>query len=113
MLNNIVVQHSVGIRIQSANIAAFDTTEWGSGSWANEKDWDGALISTIRNEWGDPRFVAPEQEDYHLRNDSHALDRASPSSVMRDIDGQPRLGQPDIGADEYAASVHLPLIARK
>jgi hypothetical protein len=32
--------------------------------------------------------------------------------VTEDIDGDPRLGDPDLGADEFVRSIFLPLVVR-
>jgi len=34
------------------------------------------------------------------------------AGVLTDIDGQPRVGSPDLGADEYGWFLYLPLILR-
>jgi hypothetical protein len=48
---------------------------------------------------------------------SAAIDTGTAAGVTRDIDDEPRLGIPDIGADEYWApgalkAVFLPLVLR-
>lgn len=56
---------------------------------------------------GDPRFVDPAAEDFHLKAGSPAIDAGANQPALQaatDIDGQPRIvnGRVDIGADEYA-----------
>jgi hypothetical protein len=41
-----------------------------------------------------------------------AIDRGLSTHVARDIDGETRLGKPDIGADEFVWYLKLPLILR-
>lgn len=52
---------------------------------------------------GDPAFVAAAANDYHLRQESQAIDRGPGAGVAADIDGHPRPIGPgyDLGADEY------------
>lgn len=40
------------------------------------------------------------------------MERGTGSDVVNDIDGDPRLGVPDIGADEYVLRAYLPLVLR-
>jgi hypothetical protein len=63
---------------------------------------------------GDPRFVDPLHDDYHLRFGSTAIDRGIDAGVTTDLDGHPRpkgIGF-DIGAYEYQGGYYLwlPLI---
>jgi hypothetical protein len=62
----------------------------------------------------DPDFVNPAGGDYHIGPDSAAIDAGLPTSITTDIDGDHRpIGLlPDIGADEYARRVFLPLVLR-
>jgi len=54
---------------------------------------------------GDPRFVALEEMDLHLRPDSPAIDTAADSGLSIDFDGTPRISgkAPDKGAFEFHA----------
>ena len=65
---------------------------------------------------GDPKFVAPLNDDYHLQFGSAAIDHGVDAGVYTDLDGELRpMGVGfDIGAYEYAAMTHtyLPLILR-
>jgi hypothetical protein len=60
----------------------------------------------------DPLFVNQAGADYHIRSGSPAIDAGEQAPVTADVDGQPRFSLPDIGADEYALSSRLPLVAR-
>lgn len=66
---------------------------------------------------GAPKFVAPASEDYHLSDNSAALNAAFPGLISTDFEGDPRpLGPgPDIGFDESGSDTpgigpYLPLI---
>ncbi|MCP4539996.1 MAG: DUF11 domain-containing protein [Chloroflexi bacterium] len=52
---------------------------------------------------GDPDFVAPDSDDYHLDENSAAIDQGTGAGVGVDIDNHPRpMGAGyDLGADEY------------
>ena len=53
--------------------------------------------------YGDPRFVAPEKGDFHLRPDSPAIGRGIAREGSADLDGNPRgKGPSDLGC--YGAS---------
>ena len=67
---------------------------------------------------GDPMFVYPAGADFHLRQESPAIDQGSPADApAMDFEGHPRpygAGY-DIGADEYTLftySVYLPVTVR-
>jgi hypothetical protein len=64
---------------------------------------------------GDPRFVDPLHDDYHLQFGSAAIDHGIDAGVYTDLDGNPRpLGAGfDIGAYEYTAAIsytYLPIV---
>ena len=40
--NTILVSHTMGINVTAGNTATLEATLWGTGTWANEGDWDGA-----------------------------------------------------------------------
>lgn len=60
----------------------------------------GALCNNLMV--GDPKFVNPNVGNYHLSAGSLAIDKGISSSVVSDIDGEPRPMQKgiDLGADE-------------
>lgn len=66
------------------------------------------------NLWGSPAFVNPDGGDYHITAASAARDAGVNAGVSVDIDGDPRpVGAGyDIGADEWALRVYLPLVLR-
>ncbi len=62
----------------------------------------GTMISA-----GDAGFLSPgsPDHDYHILHSSPAIDEATGSVTFIDIDGDERDSLPDIGADEFGASV--------
>ena len=65
---------------------------------------------------GDPRFVDPLNDNYHLRFGSPAIDHGIDADVYTDLDGDPRpIGSGfDIGAYEFQLikRVYLPVILK-
>ena len=123
MTNTILARNTVGVRVWSNCTATLANTLWGDGVWANTDDWvlqDGTSIldTGTANYWEAPAFVDPDAGDYHIGPTSGAIDRGVHAGVSRDIDDEPRLGVPDLGADEYVVPgtifkyVYLPLILR-
>lgn len=105
LTNTILVSQTVGIT-STTGIIHLDSTLWGSGDWANLTDMGGSGTFTHTHDWsGDPAFVDPTNNDYHILPSSAAIDRGLPTSVDNDVDNQPRpnpsTSLPDLGADEY------------
>ena len=117
LTNTILVSHTVGISVASGSTAALEATFWGSGDWANGTEWagDGTLITGTINVRADPGFVNPAAGNYHLRPGSAAINAGVDARVASDIDNDPRpIGAGyDIGADEYAVRLHLPVVWRR
>lgn len=118
LANTILVSQTVGISVTAAATASLEATLWGDGAWANNKDWDGAgtiLTGTI-NLWGDPLFINPANDDYHILNTSPAIDAGIDAGVTQDIDGEarPQNSYFDIGADEVFRMLYmyLPIMYR-
>jgi hypothetical protein len=95
IFNTIIASQDVGIDAPAARLTA---TLWHS----NTTNWI-SISETIDNYAGDPAFINPNAGDYHIGASSVAIDRGVPTSVVIDIDNQPRFGIPDLGADEYWA----------
>jgi uncharacterized repeat protein (TIGR01451 family) len=113
LTNTILVSHTVGITVGYGHTATLEATLWGTDTWANETDWGGVgtILGTIitgtpsHNYWGDPAFVDPDNGNYHLAPGSAAIDRGVAAGVHTDIDGEPRTGVPDLGADEATPAI--------
>ena len=115
LTNTILVGHDVGITVTAGNTATLAATLWGEGSWLNAAPWGGdGQVFTSTDVTGDPAFVDPDNGDYHLTAGSAAIEAGVPAGVDVDIDGEPRKGKPDLGADEFPTSfIYLPLVLRE
>ena len=110
--NTIVASHTVGISntggvaYQNYNLFFGNTTPYMG------------TIGGTNNTSGDPKFVNPAGDDYHLSAGSAAIDAGTNVGVTSDLDGNPRpFGSGfDIGAYEASFTgtlkLYLPLIAR-
>jgi hypothetical protein len=111
MTNTVLASQTVGVTAGAGSVAAVDGVLW-FGNGANTGGAGSIPISHAST--GDPAF-APD--GYHLTAGSAAIDQGVSAGVTTDMDGQPRLGVPDLGADEYWATgfpkyIYLPLIMR-
>jgi hypothetical protein len=107
LTNTILAGHSVGISVTAGNTATLNATLWHANSDSN---WSGNVNHTD-DYTGNPAF-APD--GYHLLVASPAIDKGVNAGVRIDIDGhvRPADGGYDLGADEYARPIYLPLILR-
>jgi len=107
LANSIIAGHTVGITntnpassIVTADHTLFDGngTDYGSG------------VTSTNEVSGNPAFVAPATDDYHILFGSAAIDQGVDAGVTDDIDGDPRpIGAGyDIGADEWDPSKPTP-----
>jgi hypothetical protein len=114
LTNTILVSHTVGITVSIGSTATLEATLWGSGTWSNSANWGGAgrVTTGPLNIWVEPGFANPPATDYHLGSSSTAIDMGAYTVVVSDIDGETRLGKPDIGADEFIWYIELPLILK-
>ncbi len=107
LINTILVSHTQGITITAGNTATLNGVLW----YSNTTNYDGAGAITVTNAiTGDPVFAA---DGYHLTAGSKVINAGVPSNVATDIDREPRLGLPDLGADEYVLHVFLPVVLRQ
>lgn len=103
--NTIIAGHSLGIyadgRVELSNVL------WHNNDADKEEDW--GVVLAGEEYWGDPRFVDPENGDYHPAAGSAAIDRAAPSTVADDLDGKARPfgGAAELGAYETHADFTL------
>jgi len=116
LTNTIIVSHTLGISVTAGSTSRLGATLWGSGVWANGKDWGGpgTILTGTLNIWGNPAFVNPAGYNYHIGSGSAALDSGVNAGVTNDIDGEPRpVGAGfDIGADELDYPVYLPVVRK-
>jgi len=101
--NTVLISQTTGLNVDAGSTATLTATYWGNGEWANGADWIGAgsVISQLNYYAGDPGFVAPQEQDYHITGASALVNLGVPSEVEDDLDGFPRDRLPDLGADEY------------
>jgi hypothetical protein len=101
MKNTILVSQTIGVAVDAGsvqNLATLDGVLW----WDNGTDKTGTTF--VFNETsGDPDFIDPAGYDFHIGASSDAIDHGIDAGVLQDYDGEPRLGIPDLGADEYWA----------
>lgn len=114
--NSLIVDQVTGIYVNSGD-AALEATFWGSGDWANDANTggSGAIDLGTYVYQGNPAFVDPLNQDYHLTEDSPAIDKGVDTWISIDMDGRVRpAGETDIGADEYGREfvVSLPMVVR-
>jgi hypothetical protein len=108
MYSNIIVSHTTGIT--NADVAGSSVGAKYTLFESNVVNY-GAGVGSSYEVAGPAALLA----DYHLDSTSGAIDQAPFLSwVTRDIDGQPRpMGAaPDVGADERAYFIYLPLVLR-
>ena len=99
MINNIMVDHSTALTVTEGNEVTLEHTLWHN----NADDWGGTGTVTENNRIsGDPKFVNPTEDDYHIGSGSGAHDTGINAGITTDIDGnlRPADANFDIGADE-------------
>jgi hypothetical protein len=102
LANNVVVSHAVGITQAGSMLVVSNTLLWGNSS---DPVSGAAAIEQ------DPLFTAPAAGDYHIRPGSPVVDGGDDVGVTCDVDGDPRVGAPDIGVDEFVLRHYLPLVS--
>jgi hypothetical protein len=117
LTNTIVASHTVGLYAEAGSTISWENVLWGSGAWSNGANTGGPGIinSGTISYTGDPAFVDYANGDYHIQAASPARDRGLDTNLPHDVDGDPRLGTADIGADEYAGDykyIYLPLVLK-
>lgn len=111
MTNTVLVSQTVGVTATTGSVVTVDGVLW----FSNGTNTGGAGTISVSNAFsGDPTFAS---DGYHLTVGSAAIDQGVNAGVTTDMDGQPRFGVPDLGADEYWAPgfpkyIYLPLITR-
>ena len=102
MQNSIVAAHAQGV-VQAAGAVNADYNLY-SGNGVNVQ---GTSIANRHPFGGNPGFVDPVNDNYHLGLGSAAIDAGPSGRVTFDFDGDPRPNGTaiDLGYDESAASV--------
>jgi uncharacterized repeat protein (TIGR01451 family) len=104
LVNTILSDHTVGINVTADDIASLNATLWHN----NGTDWSGN-VTHVNDQSGDPDFVNPAAEDYHIQDTSAALDVGVNVGLTTDIDKdeRPRGRGYDIGADEFPSPLSV------
>lgn len=106
MTNTILVDQSLGITVSLGTTATLNGVLW----YNNGNNYSGLGSVTVNSPTtGNPAFTP---DGYHLTAGSAAINAGVPSGVATDIDGELRLGIPDLGADEYVPRILLPVVMR-
>ena len=113
LTNTILVSHSVGISVTGGNTATVNGILWDNITPITVSLSTTATVLVQNEHTGTPAFVSADTGDYHLGALSDAINRGVRAGVAVDIDGQPRLAVPDLGADEYVLQAWLPLVLRQ
>ncbi len=98
--NTIISNHGTAVVVDKDNTVKLESTLW----YENDVNVVGpGKIQQTRAYFGAPNFVAPLAGDYHIYEDSAALDVGVATEVRDDIDGEVRPGGEgyDLGADEH------------
>jgi parallel beta-helix repeat protein len=107
--NNIVISHTVGIAV--VNGAVVTTTF--DDVWHNGLNYSG-VTSGASNLELNPLLVDAQDRDYHLLPGSPCVDAGwAAVAPPFDFEGDPRVGNVDIGADELIRRVYLPMALRQ
>lgn len=112
MVNNILARLDEGAYAWQGGVISLEGTLWGTSPWANALNFNTDGLSTITplsgNVSGDPAFLVPAiAGPRRLGPTSAARNKAVPSTLTVDVDGEPRGSRPDIGADEYMTEMLL------
>jgi hypothetical protein len=107
--NSIIAGHSTGVVMGGTAVATLDYNDY----YDNATHVSGTGEGTHHYHL-DPQFVNRATGDYHLTGTSLLINVGdSILSTPLDFEGDPRLEQPDIGADEYIfAHIYLPVVGR-
>lgn len=116
LYNTIVANQTTGIYVSGEvlNTVLAEGLLW----WNNTANTGGGGTFFLFDEHtGDPLFVDAPIGDFHISSGSSAIDQGISTDILIDIDGEPRFGSSDIGADEYWAPgalkrLFLPVILR-
>ncbi len=125
IVHNTVVSNTTGLALYEAwdheglgggRATVVNTILWGNGEQISLDALSTVTVtySIVGGNWpgdgnldADPLFVGPD--DYHLGDDSPAINAGRDEGIAVDLDGQPRPvgGAPDMGAYEYPVALTL------
>ncbi len=106
LTNTVLVSHTVGISVAAGSTVAMNGTLW----YGNAADWGGAGTIIHGGDYtGDPVFVDPDRDDYHIELESAAINTGVAAGVATDKDGRSRDAHPDLGAYEFGG-LYLPAV---
>jgi predicted outer membrane repeat protein len=108
--NTILVSHTVGISVTGGTVTQDYNLFFGNGA-----DTLGVVSGGANSVAGDPSFVDPSSDNYHLGPGSAAIDTGTDAGVTTDSDGEvrPQGAGFDIGLDEFTPQrIFLPLVTR-
>ena len=110
--NNIIADFHIGI---SNTTPTSGTVTADYTLFHNNDTKYGNGVNSTNEVNGDPEFANPGEADYHITTRSGAFNAAVDVGVSRDIDEdrRPSGGAPDVGADEVAPLVHVPLALKR
>ena len=97
LTNTIIASHTIGINNLNGSVSQDYNLFYGNGT-----DVQGTNTGGVHNVTGDPRFIDPIHDNYHLGAGSAAIDTGADMGVDEDYDGEvrPLDGGFDIGFDE-------------
>ncbi|MBN1260883.1 MAG: hypothetical protein JXB35_09405, partial [Anaerolineae bacterium] len=98
LTNTILVSHTLGLNVNVGNTATLTGVLWYGNVTAAA---GGGALAVSRAVTGSPHFVSLSHNDYHLAEDSAAIDAGVATAIARDCDGEWRDAAPDLGADEW------------
>jgi hypothetical protein len=108
--DTIITHHAIGLNRLGGNVFEDYNLFFG-----NSIGKFGTITGGTHDVSGDPLFVDPNVDNYHLKSGSAAIDAGTDTGVYTDIDGQTRpqdMGF-DIGFDEvWIQALYLPLVQR-
>ncbi len=102
MTDTIIANHAIAISNMGG--AVYEDYNLFFGNITNTL---GSIASGGHSLIGDPKFIDPANDNYHLGSGSAAIDRGIDVGVYTDLDGNPRDSLPDIGAYEFFPAIPI------
>lgn len=114
LTNTLITSYTVGVNVSQGNTVTLNSLMW-HGTPITISQTGTATVIAYNEIYGDPRFIDPAHDDYHLAFGSAAIDRGVDAGVYTDLDGnlRPQGAGFDIGAYEYPTyRAFLPILRR-